>query len=512
MWVTYRVARGADGDQALSLAEDGVLDGLSVYADFAGGEVIPDPDNPGVWLVTRCGWPETSLTPHPAFDDARVASVAASLTDGGPMQISPAPPESAPAPAGATLTAPAPAPDPAPAPTPTPTPTPTPAPDLAAAFAAFLQAGQGAGGVAHAGQPFGLPPGPTVVDPTAAGMPTASAMVTEPSPYRFSAAGNLMAGTHDFSSDLFAASHGDRAAEARATTFIGEQFDVDITDTAGLNPNRQRADMYVDQREYRYPVWNAIDKGSLADSTPFVFPKFSSSSGLVAAHVEGVEPTPGTFVATTQTVTPSATSGKVEITRETWDRGGNPQVSNLIFNQMKRAWFEALEAAAIAVLDAATPTAIAITAGGGTTGQTAAAELLAAWASLQYIRGGFSMDTAFAQIDLYKVLAGARDADGAYLFPMLGPSNRDGQSRVRFGAIDVGGVTMFPAWALAATGSAVASSYLFDREVVHGWATAPQRLEFQYRVAYVDLAIWGYKATAISDITGVREITYDPVP
>jgi hypothetical protein len=36
-------------------------------------------------------------------------------------------------------------------------------------------------------------------------------------------------------------------------------------------------------------------------------------------------------------------------------------------------------------------------------------------------------------------------------------------------------------------------------------------LQFEYRVAYVDLAIWGYVATAISDINGVREITYDPV-
>jgi hypothetical protein len=73
-------------------------------------------------------------------------------------------------------------------------------------------------------------------------------------------------------------------------------------------------------------------------------------------------------------------------------------------------------------------------------------------------------------------------------------------------------VLFHPSWALAASGAVAASSYIFDSESVHGWASAPQRLEFQYRVAYVDLAIWGYKATAISDITGVREITYDPVP
>jgi hypothetical protein len=60
---------------------------------------------------------------------------------------------------------------------------------------------------------------------------------------------------------------------------------------------------------------------------------------------------------------------------------------------------------------------------------------------------------------------------------------------------------------------------------VHGWATAPQRLEFpgtaavtaedpvgSYApVAMVDLAIWGYKAFANSDIGGVRQVIYDTV-
>ncbi|MFJ8687191.1 hypothetical protein [Micromonospora wenchangensis] len=179
---------------------------------------------------------------------------------------------------------------------------------------------------------------------------------------------------------------------------------------------------------------------------------------------------------------------------------------------MVRAWYEALEAAAVAVLDAATPTAIPLTAGGGTTGQTLASELTAAFASLQFVRGGFAMTDMFTQIDLYKALIAAKDNDGRPLFPALGPMNTNGQSRTRWGAVDVNGVTALPSWALAASGSVVASSYLFDRESVHGWASAPTRLEFQYRVAYVDLAIWGYKAAAITDLSGVREITYDPVP
>jgi hypothetical protein len=195
-----------------------------------------------------------------------------------------------------------------------------------------------------------------------------------------------------------------------------------------------------------------------------------------------------------------------------FDQGGNPNVSNLIWQKMVTAYTEALEAKVVATLDAATPTAIALTAGGGTTGQTAAAELTAAFAALQFIRGGFSFDQLALQIDLYKLLAGALDNNKRPLFPIYGPQNSDGTSSPKFGRIDVAGVEGYPSWALAATGSVVASSYLFDRKDVFAAASAPQRLDFQYEVKQVVLGIWGYSVCAITDITGVREITYDPVP
>jgi hypothetical protein len=47
---------------------------------------------------------------------------------------------------------------------------------------------------------------------------------------------------------------------------------------------------------------------------------------------------------------------------------------------------------------------------------------------------------------------------------------------------------------------------------VHGWATPPQRLTLdQVEVRYVHIGVWGYQASAISDITGVRELIFDPV-
>lgn len=484
---TFKVARGEHGDRMLSLAADGAKDGLSVGVAWEPADEVPDPLNSGGWLVKQYRLRETSLLANPAFDSSRLTSVTAS-DDGKDAGM----PD--------TETVPA-----------------TPAPVVtfnSEQFSQLLgrmgnpQQGPEGGTPAYANATDG---GRQVVNP----LGNSVALVSEPTPYRFDARGNIQRGSHDFSTDLIAGSKGDATALERAQTFVAEHyanFDVDRADVGALNPNRNRPDLYVDQRGYRYPVWNAVNKGTLADSTPFVLPKFSSASGLVATHTEGTEPTPGSYVATSQTITPTAVSGKVEITREAWDQGGNPQLSGIIWRKMERAYFEALEARIVAVLDAASPTALAtFTTGGGTDGQTLVAELTAGLAGLQFVRGGFSMDNAFLQVDLYKALIAAKDGNGRPLYPALGPSNTNGTVGNRFGSIEIApGVVGFPAWALAASGTVAASSYLFDSESVHGWATPPQRLEFQYRVAYVDLAVWGYGAAAITDTNGVREISYDP--
>lgn len=352
--------------------------------------------------------------------------------------------------------------------------------------------------------------GPAIVNPTTATRVTASTSVGEAAPYRFDGRGGVRKGTHEFSADVIAMAGGDTGARDRVVAAMAAQFDIATGDVNELNPTRNRPEMYVDQRSYTYPIWNAVNKGTLDDITPFFFPKYSSSSGLVGPHTEGVEPTSGTFVTTNQTVTPTAVSGKAVINREAWDQGGSPQLSGLIWAQMLKGWYEALEAFAVSLLDATTPTAIALPAGAAD--NALVDPLTSAIAMLNFVRGGNTMRDAFTQADLYRELVEAKDADGRKLIPALGPANADGTSRERWSALDVNGTAFYPAWALAAPGqTAPASSYLFDRGVVWGWATTPRRLEFEYQVKSVEIGIWGYKAGAVTDVTGIREITYDPV-
>ena len=200
-----------------------------------------------------------------------------------------------------------------------------------------------------------------------------------------------------------------------------------------------------------------------------------------------------------------------------WDQGGNPQVSTLIWQQMVKGKDEALEAAAVTLLNAGSYTALATLTAGvvdrAVAGRVLFRDISQGIALLQFARGCFRFTDAFGQADLYLALAGAETTTGDPLLPMYGPSNRNGQSQARFGALDLAGMPLNPEWALAAAGqTAATNSYMLDRGSVHGWASPPQRLTMdQTEVANVYLGIWGYQATAVSDDTGVRTITWDPV-
>jgi phage head maturation protease len=464
---SFKVARGDAGDLALSQAEDSVLDGLSAEVDVL--DYTTDPTDPTVRLVTRAKLVGAALTGSPAFDDARLTSVAASNTEGNTAMTE--------ATTGPTA----------------------PAAPAAAPAAAFSREDV----LAAIREAIGSTEAPATVNPRRA---TLSA-VREAAPYGF----NGHRGQYEFSTDLFASAR-DASGEAaqRVQAFIAQAFsDVDTADVNELNPNRNRPDLFSDNLAYEYPIWSTINKGTLADATPFTIPRFSSATSLVAAHTEANEPSGGTYVTTGQTVTPGALSGKVEITRETMDQGGNPQLSTLIWNEVQRAWFEALEAKAVTMLDALTPTGITVTAGAADADLEAS--LTSQLAALQYIRGGNRFRDFFVQIDLFKALVGAVDDTGRKLFPVLNPQNATGTTAAFYAAVDIGGLAARPAWALAATGAVAASSYLFNRDDVHGWATPPQRLNFEYEVKSVWMGVWGYAVAANTRLGGVREVIYDPV-
>jgi HK97 family phage portal protein/HK97 family phage prohead protease len=460
--MTFKVPATPAGDEALLLASEKVKDGLSIGVGIGG--TFDEKD--GTLYAVSAPLAHVALTPCPAFDSARVTAVAASKNNEEKNMA-----DKVDTPATETV-----------------------APQFTAEQVAALQA------LITPKQDEQPKPEPQKV---------AQFSVTEPLPYRFDG----QRGEHEFSADLFSVAKrlpNAGEAQARLDKFMDVAFAVTSAGVADLNPPQTRADLFVDNLDYSYPVWNAINKGTLSDGTPFIAPKFNSASGLVADHTEGQSPSAGSYSATKQTITPEPVSGRVEIPREVVDAGGNPQVSGMIWREVVRAYYENLEAEAVALLDGLTPTSL-VTLAAGDKDDVLAGKIEGALASLHFVRGGDRFDRLVLQEDLYKALIGARDADGRVLYPIIGATNANGQAAANLGQIVVGGKVGIPAWALGASGTAAESSYLFASEDVHGWATAPQRFDFEYRVEFVDLAVWGYKAVANTRLAGVREISYDPV-
>jgi len=536
LWGTFKVARGAAGDDALALAADGVLDGLSFGIDFRDEDLVRAADDSTVVEPRQAAMREVSLTAVPAFDDSRLTSVRASR-DGGTMNCEHC---GAPLTPGVAHTCSTP-----------PTNTPPAAPVLLSEqqFDALLaRFGPAPGDTPPAGDDT-----PPEVDPTggqgSAGDQGAT-FVAEPLPYRFSQAGGRYVfrsdAEHDFSTDLINAlkkgqQGGDYSAELgringlisaafandnASAMFGGEaRFDVDRANIAATTPNRYRPDMWMPQRDYVTPLWDMVNAGG-TDGRKFDIPKFDSASGLVGPATEGVEPAPGAMAVTMQTIEPTQVWGKVEITRQAWRAGGTPQLSGILWDQMLREYYEDREQAVATFLNTLTAaTDITLTGTPAATpdnddDQVTIGDFSAALADLQYVRGGNRFRAFALHQALGRVFARVKDDAGRPLYPMINPSNANGTTAPLFRYYDIDGVRAVPAWALGTPSTAATNSWLFDPAVVLGWAGAPERLFWDFgatvqtanipQLSHVTVGIYGDIAFGNTDIAGVRQVIFDP--
>lgn len=457
--VALRVARGVDGDRALQMAEDGVWDGLSI-GPSEGAKYRATRD--GAFSSVDIPIHEISLTPAPVFGGARVRSVTFDIEQEQSMTQP------------ATETKPT---------------LEVPGVDFSALTTALTEGiNAGFAGLAN---PQGGRESVSATETTTE--------VTEALPYRFDGP----AGEFSLVEDMRSAANGDGEAKQRFETFVEEAFAVTTTNAGALNPTQHRPELYVPNLTFATPLWDAVSTGTIDDRTPFTVPKFSSASGLVGAHTEGVEPTPGSFAATSQTVTPTALSGKIEINREVLDQGGSPQADGIIWGEMLNAWFEARETRIATVL-AAVGTAELNLASAVDTALVNA--LTAYFTGLQFVRGGNRFTGFVADGNLFPALVAAKDSAGRPLLPILGPTNAQGLTEGGFDRVQVGNQSIRAAWALG-TGNDK-KSYSFVPSSVWAWSSAPKKFTFEYQVKSVDMAIWGYAAGAVLRDSDVKPIDY----
>jgi len=516
---TFKVARGPEGDRALTLADDGVYDGFSIEIDFDsdGDGWQPDPADESVRLVNRATLRAVALTAMPSFDDARVTRVAASR-NGAPV-TSPTTADVAAAAAGTT--------PPAPVVTFTAEQFDALATKQGEAFSAAITAVFEKMQLPQHGGP-GAP------------VPAGRVQVTREEPvYTFSGGGGpslvrdawhaRVEGNADARERLakFGRQQTDMVRLVERNPHIAAQFATVSTGTAAaVIPPGYRPDLYVTQLLQGRPFVDSFSRGALTDATPFVIPKFVSAVGGAADHVQGTNPTDGTLTVNTVTVTPSGVSGKFVLTREIID-SANPAIDQIAFTAMREAYSQNTEAKAYAELNGAngqggvitagfvpSGAQVAVTTGGSIAGGTfGGAELLAgvrgAMALYPFRRFGAPNRMHLSQ-ESTSAFASATGTDGRPLLPRLGPTNTVGTSNPVQGAYDVDGLPGQPTWAM--TGNAAGDADVLAYNNLDVWAWESPLLTFRFEEksgpANIELALFGYFATRLLRPVGLTAIRH----
>lgn len=494
---TFKVARGAEGDRALSLAEDGVLDGFSIEIDFEEGDGwTPDAADKSVRRVVRAKLRGVALTAMPAFDDARVSAVAASLDQRKEPTMAPEP-----------------------------VTTETKAADTFD-FDGYLnklaetttethkklteELGASIGESVSAGFKAALENLPTPQE----GPQTVRAaryQVTREAPvYSFNGLG------HSLVRDAwYAAREKDDDAIERLRKYrkqteematlasqftAGQRFAPSTTTSAAdIIPPGYRPDLYVPELMQGRPLVSLCSNGTIANATPFLVPKFGTSTGATADHVEGTNPADGSMTFTEATVAPGAISGRLPLTREIVD-SSNPAIDQIALATMRESYNQQTEAKVSAALNGTATTTLPYAAA------SVIIDVRDLLAQYPFVRFAAPSGAAMNQ-KVTREFATAVGSDGRPLLPSVGAQNTAGLGNAVNQGWFIDGLTFVPAWSMT---DALSDDVVLIVNRADVWVWESPLLTFRYEEkqgpAIIELNVFGYFATHVLRPAGVFAI------
>lgn len=477
----FKVAPTPSGDEALALAADGALDGLSAVVKIT--DSIPDPVHEGGTLITGAILVRATLTAEPAFDDARLTDVA--LTSERNTTV----------------------------------PNAVETPDTSAftsAVESFTKA------VDSLGERLAAPQEREVIP---AGNTAVGFSVTEAPVYTLVPG----KGAHSMVRDAFKARVDDDGdAKTRLRKFAAQQQEMAqfavVNRTVGANviPPGYRPDLYQPQLFQGRPLVGMVSQGSLSDATPFTLPTFTSATAASATHVEGTNPTDGTLVIGTRTVAPGAISGRFIITREVVD-ASNPAIDAIALDAMRESYSQQTEAIVYAELNGANGVGGTITSGLVPSG---AAALAVTGVGSSGAAGAALLDAVRDQITAYPFrrfaspnrlalsqeasihLGKGKDSTGRPLLPRIGAMNSSGTVGVLEQSFDIDGLAGVPTWSMTGNGAGDADTILFNSQDVWAWESPLLTFRYEERSgpANIELALFGYFAARIVRPSGFSAV------
>ncbi len=284
---TFKLGRNDAASAALQDAEDEILDGFSVeivFDDDAGDSWQPDPVDESVRLVTRASLRGVALTGAPAFDDARVESVAASRDQRLELRLS--------------------------------------AEEVEGVRMAAESVGVSMSDLVRTQLRHYTLPRPTYPLDSA---PTSPSLVRD--------------SWHVMNQSYLGSA---RDAQDRLTAHMNymrrleTEFATATTTTAAAIVPPGYEPLLADSTSDR-PLFAAANRGGLSDATPFVVPgTLTEASVETGADVvaENVQPTEATAAFVGQTITPVGIKGVFRVTREIVD-ASNPAIDAVLFAAMR---------------------------------------------------------------------------------------------------------------------------------------------------------------------------------
>jgi len=507
---TFVIARGEEGDRALSLAEDGVLDGFSIEPHFADSDGwISDPDDRSVRKVTSARLASVALIPVPSYDDARVTSVTLQQEEGIKMADEKNAIEST-------------------------EKVEEKKEEKDAEFSLKDAIGQMTEAHVELTKGLGESIGKSVAgafetmfegQDAERGTVKASRwmQVTESPIYRFSGAG------HSLLRDVwYATKEHDPEAEDRYRKFQAQQHntakvaaermnfanpqntplfdsqgqplfaDVDTTAAADVIPPGYRPDLFVPILAQGRPLADLASRGTLSDATPFVVPQFGTISvALVGDHSEGSPPTEGTLTITSATVSPVAVSGKLPITREIID-SSSPGVDGIVLAALREDYARKTEAKVYTELNTNN------TAGDTYAAATIVQDIRDEMDEYSFTRFASPTGGAVSQAASAAISADV-DGSGRPFIPAVGAQNAFGQANATSGAWPIDGVGFGKAWAMTGT-SGNAEVLIVNRADVYVWESPTLTFRFEEKQGpeIIEMALFGYFATKVLRVLGIR--------
>lgn len=277
-----------------------------------------------------------------------------------------------------------------------------------------------------------------------------------------------------------------------------------------LIPTGRREDMFQDLLFLNSPLAASVTRVAISDSRPFTIPKATGYSGLVAAHVEGTNPTAGTITTGTQTITPGSVSGAYDLTRELMTNA-TPAVDGIVLRAMQESYNELLEARVQTILDAVP----AANTGPGAVVEVTTDEVDLIKAIKRQLalgsmrRGGSRLNTGVIPTEILMALIDAEDDNRRPLIGGEGNINDAlGSADFASSSVTIRGQRFTGAWALDTNDY----GYLFNRSSVLLFQSPVQGFKFEEvsGPANIRLAMWGLVGQAVVRDYDVTRFAYNP--